>query len=105
MEKKRTKQAYLPMTETMFYILLSLTEQKHGYGIMQHVEELTSGRIRLGAGTTYSSLSKLEKDDLIHAAGEQERRKLYVITDHGRELLRLELDRLRELVHNGCKLL
>ncbi|MCX7922425.1 MAG: PadR family transcriptional regulator [Clostridia bacterium] len=93
--------AYLPMSETMYYILLSLTEERHGYGIMQHVERLTEGRIKLGAGTIYNSLSKLEKDRLIKAVAEDERRKIYVITGTGRTVLGAEIKRLKELYENG----
>ncbi len=96
---------YLPMTETMYYILLSLTEPRHGYGILLNVKDITSGRIRLGAGTIYNSLSKLEKDGLIELVAETERRKIYLICDVGRELLGLELTRLEELCENGRKFL
>src|SRR5665647_3232662 len=53
------------MSETMFYILFALRTERHGYGVMQHVEELTQGRIVLGAGTIYTSLGKLEADGLV----------------------------------------
>ena len=92
---------YLPMSETMYYILLSLKEPRHGYGIMQHVEEITNKRIKLGAGTIYNSLSKLERDELIKVFEEQERRKLYIITDLGKEVLTKEVERLKELYTNG----
>ena len=55
---------FLPMTESAFYILLSLHEPRHGYAIMQHVEEITEGRIRIGPGTIYGTLSKLEKEEM-----------------------------------------
>ncbi|MDR3207907.1 MAG: PadR family transcriptional regulator [Oscillospiraceae bacterium] len=97
------KKTYMPMTETMFYILLSLTEPRHGYGIMQHVEEITGERIRLGAGTIYNSLSKLERSELIELITETERRKIYLITEVGQELLKAEIVRLEELAENGRK--
>lgn len=95
--------SYLPMTETAYYILLSLLEVRHGYGIMQHVEAITQGRIKLGAGTIYGSLSRMEKDGLILAVAEEERRKLYQIAPPGRQLLHLEIKRLGELYNNGLK--
>jgi len=49
------------MTEIAFYILLSLTEPKHGYGIIQHVDKITDGKIKLGSGTVYGTLGKMEK--------------------------------------------
>lgn len=104
MDINKLKKEYLPMSETAYYILLSLIEVRHGYGIMQHVEGLTNGRIRLGAGTLYGSLSRMEKDGVIEAAGEDERRKLYRITGVGKEILKLEIMRLGELYQNGLKL-
>ena len=50
MSLEKARNRYIPMSETMFYILLSLREARHGYAIMQHVKELTGGRIVLGAG-------------------------------------------------------
>lgn len=103
MENESLYQQYLPMSETAFYILISLLEVRHGYGIIQYVEELTEGRIRLGPGTVYGSLSRMEKDRLIQAEAEEERRKLYRITDSGKELLKLETARLKELYKNAKK--
>lgn len=101
MDKEKIFKAYLPMTETMYYILLSLNEKRHGYGVMLHVEELTKKRIKLGAGTIYNSLSKLERDGLIVPCEEIDRKKLYKITQEGIELLKLEVERLGELWSNG----
>ena len=67
---EQARRRYLPMSETMFYILLSLKQERHGYAIMQHVKELTDARIELGAGTVYSSLGKLESDGLIESPPE-----------------------------------
>ena len=97
MDIKKAEKRYIPMSETMFYILLSLREERHGYGIMQHVEEITNGRIRLGAGTIYQSISKLLGDGLICATGEDERRKSDVITELGMRILTGEARRIREL--------
>jgi DNA-binding PadR family transcriptional regulator len=101
MELARLKKEYLPMSETAFYMLLSLSETRHGYGIMQHVETLTRGRIRLGAGTVYGTLSRMEKDGLIRAVQELDRRKLYRITRLGDGLLKAEACRIRELYENA----
>ncbi len=97
-------QSYLPMTETAFYILLTLRKVQYGYGIMQDVEELTKGRIKLGAGTVYGSLSRMEKDGLIRVVGEENRRKSYIATDLGSELLRQEIARISEQYHNAMKM-
>lgn len=94
---------YLPMSETAYYILLSLMEVRHGYGIMQDVGELTDGRIQLGAGTVYGSLSRMEKDGLITVVLEENRRKSYLITDNGKRVLKQEIIRIKELYHNTSK--
>ncbi len=95
------KKVYVPMTETGFYILLCLQKPNHGYGIIQMVESLTEGEIRLSPGTMYGSLSKMEKDGLIRFIREEEKRKLYTITDLGTEILQLELKRIRRLYKNS----
>ena len=88
------------MSETMLYILLSLREERHGYGVMLHVKELTGGRIVLGAGTIYQSLGKLEADGLIYPTRETERKKLFLITKIGEQILIEEAKRIREIYFN-----
>ena len=88
---------FIPMSETMFYILSSLTEERHGYGIMLYVQETTSGRIVLGAGTIYQTLSKLERDKLIIPTSEIDRKKNYIISNVGRIILIREAERICEL--------
>ena len=95
------RKVYVPMTETGFYILLCLQRPNHGYGVVQQVEELTGGEIRLTPGTMYGSLSKMEKDGLIRFIRAEEKRKLYQITDLGTEVLQLELKRIRRLYQNA----
>ena len=85
------------MTETAFYILLCLKAPNHGYGVVQKVEKLTGGAIRLAPGTMYGSLSKMEKDGLIRFIREEEKRKLYQITDLGTEVLQIEYQRIQRL--------
>ena len=91
------RKVYVPMTETAFYILLCLKKPNHGYGIVQTVERLTDGAIRLAPGTMYGSLSKMEKDGLIRFIREEEKRKIYQITDLGLEILQIELNRIERL--------
>jgi len=95
------KKVYVPMTETGFYILLCLQKPNHGYGIVQRVENMTEGEIRLAPGTMYGSLSKMEKDGLIQFIQEEEKRKIYQITELGREVLQLELKRIKRLYKNA----
>ena len=91
------RKVYVPMTETGFYILLCLREESHGYNIIRKVEELTDGKIRISPGTMYGSLAKMEKDGLICFIREEEKRKIYLITDLGRQVLELEMKRIERL--------
>ncbi len=91
------KKVYIPMTETAFYILFCLQKPNHGYGIVQTVERLTEGRVRLAPGTMYGSLSKMEKDGVIEFVREEDKRKIYVITALGDEILKIELERIERL--------
>ena len=95
------KKVYVPMTETGFYILLCLRTSNHGYGIVQKVKELTENEVVLGPGTMYGSLSKMEKDGLIEFIREEEKRKIYQITELGEEVLELELKRINRLYRNA----
>lgn len=91
------KKVYVPMTETGFYILLCLREETHGYGIVKRTEQLTDGEIKISPGTLYGSLSKMEKDGLIRFVHEEEKRKIYCITELGRQVLELERKRIARL--------
>jgi len=93
--------AYLPMSETMYLILLSVEEPRHGYGILLHIRNITGGRRELGTGTIYNSLSRLRADGLIADAGGDERRRIYHITETGRAVLSSEIERLGELYCYG----
>ena len=95
------------LTEAVYYILLSLLEPLHGYGIIQNVEQLSDGRVRLAAGTLYGAINTLlEKDWITALPGEAaSRKKEYIITETGREMLQKELQRLTELLENGKRLL
>lgn len=91
------------LTEAVYYILLSLIEPMHGYGIMQNVERLSGGRVRLAAGTLYGAISTLlEKGWIIALGGDSDsRKKEYQITDLGKVALQGEIIRLQELLQNG----
>ena len=87
------------LTEVTFYILLSLYTPKHGYAVMQFVEEKTGGRLSLGAGTLYGALNSLQDKKWIEPCGDCDgRKKEYRITMHGKEVAEKELTRLNELV-------
>ncbi len=92
---------YLPLTESTYYILLALAEPMHGYGVMQNVDSLSEGTVKIGPGTLYGAFQTLEKEDLIVKVGEEERRKIYTLTPKGREVLKLQVNRLRIMVRSG----
>lgn len=98
---------YAALTESTYYILLSLYEPRHGYGIMQQTERLSGGRLRLAAGTLYGALNSMcEKGWIIPVSGgEESRKKEYKLTDKGLAVLQNELRRLKELVENGESIL
>lgn len=93
------------LTESMYYVLLTLTSPQHGYGIMQEVDLLTKGRVRIGAGTLYNLLSRFEEEDIITQVVEENRKKVYLISDKGLGILKAEYMRLIQLVEDGQALL
>lgn len=97
----KIRRIYVPMTESGFYILFCLQTPQHGYGISQQVKAMTGGAVNISAGTMYGTLSKMEKDGLIRFYSEEEKRKLYQLTDLGREILALEINRIERLYKNS----
>ncbi len=96
----------IALTEAVNYILLSLLEPLHGYGIMQKVEQLSRGRVRLAAGTLYGAIGTLLEKRWIKALpGESNsRKKEYVILEEGRQAVLSEISRLQELLDNGKRI-
>ncbi len=97
--------SFLPLTPLAFQVMLALAgEARHGYGIIREVDERTSGLIRLKTGTLYVLLQRLDQEGLIavsdeaRPAGDDERRKYYVLTPLGRSVVRAEAQRLEMLV-------
>ena len=98
----------ISLTESMYYILISLTKPNHGYGIMQQVEEMTNGRVVLGPGTLYGALNTLlEKRwiEIFSQDDESRKKKEYLLTDSGKEVINNEMMRLEELLINGKKVM
>lgn len=93
------------LTEAVYYILLSLMKPMHGYGIMQNVEQLSNGRVKLAAGTLYGAINTLLEKGWITAVSEENRKKEYLITKQGKEMLQSEIIRLQELLENGTHIL
>lgn len=98
---------HIALTESTYYILLSLYTPQHGYGIMQQTEQLSGGRIRLAAGTLYGALTSLcEKGWIVPLpTAADSRKKQYALTEKGLTVLKKELARLRQLVENGESIL
>lgn len=91
------------LTEAVYYILLSLYSPMHGYAIMQNIKQLSHDRVSLGAGTLYGAINTLVDKGWITGAGEERgsRKKEYVITQSGKEAVKAEIERLKELIQNG----
>lgn len=98
---------HIALTEAVYYILLSLDQPMHGYGIMQNAETLSGGRVRLAPGTLYGALnSLLEKGWIKALPGEKNsRKKEYQITEGGRTIVKAEIHRLEELLQNGKEII
>lgn len=99
------KKSQAPLTEGVYYILLALTETRHGYGIMQYVAEISNGRVELGAGTLYGAIKSLLEKKWIEAAEDDGRKKEYLITAEGRKVIQEEMKRLKELYQNGVEIM
>lgn len=99
----------LPLTPAMFHILLALADQeRHGYHIMQEIEERTEGKVRLGPGTLYGSIKRMLADGWIEETEERpdpemddERRRYYRLTDFGYRVATAEAERLARLVKSA----
>lgn len=83
------------LTEQMYYVLLALRKERHGYAVMQAISALTDDRVGVGAGTLYALLERFEKDGLIRFTRMEENRKYYQITEAGDQALQAEYQRIR----------
>ncbi len=93
-----------PLTEAIYYILLSVRKPNHGYGIIQEISEITDKRVTLGPGTLYGAINTLLSKGWIKLYSEDKesrKKKEYIITKDGREVFRNEVERLNELVNNA----
>lgn len=90
------RERFKTLTEQMFYILLCLHEDCRGVDILEKVRALTDGRVNIGSGTLYDLLEQFVKEGAIRQTGAEGRRRSYVITDKGRQMLDKEYRRLLE---------
>ena len=95
------REQFQTLTEPMYYILLALTEECCGVDIMEKVKEISHERVLVGPGTLYAMLSKFEENGVIQMTTSEGRRKSYIITKIGREMLQKEYERLMIMVQDG----
>jgi DNA-binding PadR family transcriptional regulator len=103
---ERDPEAMLPLTPAVFHILLALVDgERHGYGIMQEILGRTEGKVRMGPGTLYGSIKRMQVEGLIKESGmrpdpslDDERRRYYRLTDFGLHVTQAEAQRLAQLV-------
>lgn len=94
-----SRNPFLPLTETVYYILLALVEPGHGYAVMARAEALSEGAVRLAPGTLYGALETLVKQGLIaRVPSEDPRRKVYQVTELGYRTLEEDAARMAHLV-------
>lgn len=91
------------LTQPMYYVLLSLKEKRHGYEIMQYIEWLTEGRVKVGPGTLYSLLSRFEEDGYIKMVSDDANKKTYLIQELGQEAVDQEVERLELLLNDAAR--
>ena len=92
------------LSEPMYFILLALTKPMHGYDIMQTITAISNDRVTVGAGTLYALLKRFEKEKIVYQVSDDGRRKTYIITDKGRNLLEREYVRLNDSIaaYDNC---
>jgi DNA-binding PadR family transcriptional regulator len=95
------REQFQNLTEPMYYILMSLLRERCGVDIMEAVNKISNGRVRVGPGTLYTLLGKFEKEEMIKETEVQGRKRSYIITEKGREILLEEYKRLITMVKDG----
>lgn len=95
------REQFQNLTEPMYYILMSLLNESCGVDIMERVDEISNGRVKVGPGTLYALLGKFEKENMIRETEVVGRKRSYIITDKGLDILKEEYERLQTLVYDG----
>ena len=99
------REQFQTLTEPMYYILLALMEECCGVDIMEKVKTISHGRVMVGPGTLYAMLAKFEENGVIRLTASEGRRKSYVITEVGQQMLKQEYERLKTMVLDGGSVL
>jgi len=99
------KTEHSALTESVYFILLAMVEPRHGYAVMQYVEQLTNGRVVIGAGTLYGAVTSLLEKRWIRAVGSDSRKKEYETTELGKKILHAEIARFHEMINLGTHII
>ncbi|HCM88371.1 MULTISPECIES: helix-turn-helix transcriptional regulator [Vagococcus] len=94
-----------PLTDSNYLILLALLEPKHGYAIMKEISEITQERVTIGPASMYTILKKLVKSEYITLEQDDDRKKIYLITELGISKLESEVERRKLFYQAGERLL
>lgn len=98
------REKFKTLTEQMFYTLLCLRKEHCGIDILEEVRQLTEGRVNIGSGTLYDLLDQFVKEDMIQETKAEGRRRSYLITNRGQQMLDKEYQRLKAQVKDFQKL-
>ena len=108
-EREQRPQDFLPLPSASFHVLLVLAEgEKHGYGIMREIEQISDGTVRMGPGTLYGTIKRLLETGLLDESGERpdpalddQRRRYYRITGLGERVAAAEVHRLSTMIERS----
>ena len=89
------REKFHTLTEQMFYILLCLKDECCGIDILDKVPSMTDNRVNVGSGTLYNLLEQFLDSQIIRETKEEKRKRSYILTSKGRQMLKNESDRLR----------
>lgn len=89
-----------PLTDSVFYIMSAFSEPRHGYAVMKLVEDTTEGTFIIGPASLYTIIQKLLKETYIRLHDVSDgRRKVYILTDEGREALEWDIERRKVMIN------
>lgn len=97
------REKFQTLTEQMYYILLCLHEECYGMDIMEKVRTMTNERVRVGSGTLYNLLEQFADAGMIRETKAEGRRRSYILTQKGREILEMEYRRLLVQANDYCR--